>query len=76
MTAPSTTSGGLPQLQAEAFLDNVLEAARWFKPVALSALSRLTLAAPDLQQLRTSCSSRKIKLLNQTAFNTFFPSYS
>jgi hypothetical protein len=32
-----------------AFLGNVLEAARWFKLVALSAPSRLTLAAADLQ---------------------------
>jgi hypothetical protein len=45
----SSTSGDLPLLRAAAFLGNVLEAARWFKPVALSTPSRHTLAAADLQ---------------------------
>jgi hypothetical protein len=44
-------SSVLPLLRVAAFLDNVLEAERWFKPVAPSAPSRLTLAAVDLQQL-------------------------
>jgi hypothetical protein len=46
----------LPLLRVVAFLDNVLEAAWWFKLVAPSAPLRLTLAAANLQQLqRTSC---------------------
>jgi hypothetical protein len=41
-------SGGLPLLRAATFLGNILEDARWFKLVAPSAFSRLTLAAADL----------------------------
>jgi hypothetical protein len=56
MTPSSAASGGLPLLRAAAFLGNILEAARWFKLVALWTPPRLTLAAADLQQLRsTSC---------------------
>jgi hypothetical protein len=51
-TASSATSGDLPLLRVAAFLDNFLEAARWFKLVAPSAPPRLTLVAADLQQLR------------------------
>jgi hypothetical protein len=62
----SATSVDLPLLQVVAFLGNVPEAARWFKPVAPSAPPWLTLAVVDLQQLRrTSCSKRKVRLLNR-----------
>jgi hypothetical protein len=74
MTACSATSGGLPLLQAAAFLGNILEDARWFKLVAPLAPSRLTLAAADLQQLgRTSCSRHKVGLLNQDGIQNLLP---
>jgi hypothetical protein len=74
MTASSATSGSIPLLPAAAFRDNVLEAARWFKHVALSAPPRLTLAAADLQQLRRkSCLRRKVGLLNRNDIFRLLP---
>jgi hypothetical protein len=74
MIASSATSGSIPLLPVAAFLDNVLEVARWFKHIAPSAPPRLTLAAADLQQLRRkSCSRRKVGLLNRDGIRHHLP---